>query len=116
MGLEQDIHDVVQKANAEAREEIRSKILAALGESATPATPAAPQADAKPRTPRAERRAPPTGEAPKFALGQRVSYAQGRGSFDATVVSISSDGWTLAVRRVQDGKQVERGADKVSAI
>jgi hypothetical protein len=47
--------------------------------------------------------------------GQKVSYKQGRGSFEAKVVSIDSEKGTVTVERIKDGKKVTRPAAKVTA-
>lgn len=53
------------------------------------------------------------GKASNFRDGQAVRYKQGRGSFDATVISINAEQGLLVLRRSKDGKQVERPASKV---
>lgn len=55
------------------------------------------------------------GDASTFQVGQAVSYKQGRGDFEATVVSVELDTNTVTVQRDSDGKEVSRPASKISA-
>lgn len=50
-----------------------------------------------------------------FTEGQRVVYKQGRGSFDAKIVSVDHAAGTVKLQREKDGKQVTRPARKISA-
>ena len=53
--------------------------------------------------------------AKKFTEGQRVIYKQGRGAFEAKVVSVDVAKGKVTVERVKDGKKVKRPAAKVTA-
>ena len=53
------------------------------------------------------RKAPSGKPGRKWAAGARVRYKQGRGTFDAEVVS-QDDSGRVMVRRLADGKEVER--------
>ena len=53
--------------------------------------------------------------AKKLSAGQKVTYRQGRGAFEAKVVSVDTDAGTVVLERAKDGKKVKRPAAKVSA-
>ena len=53
--------------------------------------------------------------AAKFTEGQRVIYKQGRGAFEAKVLSVDIAKGKVTLERVSDGKKVKRPAAKVSA-
>jgi hypothetical protein len=53
------------------------------------------------------------GDVSKFADGQTVRYRQGRGEFEATVISIDKQRNVLTLRRVSDKKEVDRPPSKV---
>ncbi|HEY3450864.1 MAG TPA: hypothetical protein VGK67_31190 [Myxococcales bacterium] len=50
-----------------------------------------------------------------FSVGDMVSYKQGRGTFEATVLEIDEATGLMKVQRLSDGKKVVRPASKVSA-
>jgi hypothetical protein len=56
------------------------------------------------------------GDASDFREGQAVQYKQGRGIFDATVLSVSVESGMLMLQRSKDGKKVERPASKVYGV
>ena len=83
------------------------------------AAPPAPTT-ARPRgsPPAAARRGPKSdhgasGDAGSFSVGQSVVYKQGRGSFEAKVVSVDRDRNLVKVERIADGKKVDRPAAKL---
>ena len=51
----------------------------------------------------------------KFSEGQSVTYKQGRGAFEAKVLSIDTEAGTLILARATDGKKVMRPVRKVTA-
>jgi hypothetical protein len=51
----------------------------------------------------------------RFTKGQKVTYKQGRGVFEAKVVSIDTENGVLNLERSSDRKRVDRPADKVKA-
>jgi sRNA-binding protein len=55
------------------------------------------------------------GDAAKFSEGQSVRYKQGRGEFEAKVVSVDKETNIVTVERAKDGKVVARPAAKIYA-
>lgn len=56
------------------------------------------------------------GDVSDFREGQSVQYKQGRGIFDATVLSVNEESGMLMLQRSKDGKKVERPASKVYGV
>ncbi len=56
------------------------------------------------------------GDVSDFREGQSVQYKQGRGIFDATVLSVNVESGMLMLQRSKDGKKVERPASKVYGV
>jgi sRNA-binding protein len=54
--------------------------------------------------------------AKRLKVGQMVSYRQGRGSFDATIVAIDLETGIVRIERAKDGKKVERPAHKLGGV
>jgi len=68
-----------------------------------------------PRRPRGSKSKAAVRAAKKLSPGQKVTYQQGRGSFEAKVVSVDAAKGTVVLERVKDGKKVKRPAAKVIA-
>jgi len=51
----------------------------------------------------------------KFSEGQKVTYKQGKGTFEAKVTAINVEAGTLKLERSKDGKRVTRPVAKVIA-
>ena len=51
-----------------------------------------------------------------FLPGQTVKYAQGRGSFEASVTKVDGATGLVSLTRAKDGKALERLASKIAAV
>jgi len=108
------------KASLDPYRDILDRMAALLGEA--PARRAPERAAAVPAPAVRGRRRRRGGRARKAARlaqqlseGQSVRYKQGRGTFDARVLSIDSAKGAVTLERISDGKKVVRPASKVLA-
>lgn len=117
MEIQEQFEALVNKGVAKALEPYSEAIiaLAKLVRSAEPEAQEerteAPRAKRKAAEPRIYKDA--VEAAKNFSVGQKVRYRQGRGEFEATVEEVNQNRGELVLKRVTDGKIVERPASKV---
>jgi len=112
------------KQELEPFKNVLARVAALVGEAPKHRGPGRPRKAAKavsfhrvvhPRRPRGSKLKAAVRAAKKLSAGQKVTYKQGRGAFDAKVVGVDAAAGTVVLERAKDGKKVKRPAAKVTA-